>query len=64
MSALMREILLHGAPDEAFDRSVSFARRIAESFGGYECPRNTRSGCAATEVNRRKGESIECFFDS
>ena len=33
MSALMREILLHGAPDEAFDRSVSFARRMAESFG-------------------------------
>ena len=33
MSALMREILLHGAPDEAFDRSVVFARRMAESFG-------------------------------
>jgi nucleotide-binding universal stress UspA family protein len=33
MSALMREILLHGGPDEAFDRSVSFARRMAESFG-------------------------------
>jgi nucleotide-binding universal stress UspA family protein len=33
MSALMREILLHGAPDEAFDRAVSFARRMAESFG-------------------------------
>ena len=29
----MREILLHGAPDEAFDRSVLFARRMAESFG-------------------------------
>ncbi len=29
----MREILLHGGLDEAFDRSVSFARRMAESFG-------------------------------
>ena len=29
----MREILLHGGPDEAFDRSVVFARRMAESFG-------------------------------
>lgn len=32
MSA-MREILLHGGMDEAFDRSVLFARRMAESFG-------------------------------
>ena len=29
----MQNILLHGAPDEAFDRSVLFARRMAESFG-------------------------------
>ena len=29
----MREILVHGGPDEAFDRSVMFARRMAESFG-------------------------------
>ena len=29
----MRTILLHGGPDEAFDRSVLFARRMAESFG-------------------------------
>ena len=29
----MREILLHGGVDEAFDRSVLFARRMAESFG-------------------------------
>ena len=29
----MREILLHGSPDEAFDRSALFARRMAESFG-------------------------------
>jgi hypothetical protein len=29
----MREILLHGSPDEGFDRSVLFARRMAESFG-------------------------------
>lgn len=29
----MREVLLHGGADEAFDRSVSFARRLAESFG-------------------------------
>ena len=28
----MREILLHGSMDEAFDQSVSFARRLAESF--------------------------------
>src|SRR5687767_13216767 len=29
----MRKILLHGGLDEAFDRSVLFARRMAESFG-------------------------------
>ena len=29
----MQEILVHGGPDEAFDRSVVFARRMAESFG-------------------------------
>ena len=29
----MREVLLHGGSDEAFDRSVAFARRLAESFG-------------------------------
>jgi hypothetical protein len=29
----MREILLHGGPEEDFDRSVAFARRMAESFG-------------------------------
>lgn len=32
MSA-MREILLHGGMDDTFDRSVLFARRMAESFG-------------------------------
>lgn len=30
---VMREILLHGSPNEAFDRSVVFARKMAESFG-------------------------------
>lgn len=29
----MREILVHGAPEEAFDRSVLFARRMAELYG-------------------------------
>jgi hypothetical protein len=29
----MREVLLHGRADESFDRSVAFARRLAESFG-------------------------------
>jgi nucleotide-binding universal stress UspA family protein len=29
----LREVLLHGGSDEAFDRSVLFARRMAESFG-------------------------------
>lgn len=29
----MRHVLLHGGSDEAFDRSASFARRLAESFG-------------------------------
>ena len=29
----MREVLLHGSADAAFDRSVAFARRLAESFG-------------------------------
>lgn len=28
----MREILLHGGADDAFDRSFVFARRLAESF--------------------------------
>ncbi len=28
----MREILLHGSTDEAFDQSVTFARQLAESF--------------------------------
>jgi hypothetical protein len=31
--ATMREVLLHGGAFEAFDRSVAFARRLAESFG-------------------------------
>lgn len=29
----MREVLLHGGADEGFDRSVTFAGRLAESFG-------------------------------
>lgn len=29
----MRQVLLHGASDELFDRSVDFARRLAESYG-------------------------------
>ena len=29
----MREVVLHGGLDESFDRSVGFARRLAESFG-------------------------------
>jgi nucleotide-binding universal stress UspA family protein len=29
----MREVLLHGGSDEAFNKSVPFARRLAESFG-------------------------------
>ena len=29
----MREVLLHGGTGEAFDRSVSFARLLVESFG-------------------------------
>ncbi|HVL67755.1 MAG TPA: universal stress protein [Vicinamibacterales bacterium] len=29
----MREILVHGGLDDGFDRSVLFARRMAESFG-------------------------------
>ena len=29
----MREVLLHGGMDDAFDRSVTFARQLAESFG-------------------------------
>jgi nucleotide-binding universal stress UspA family protein len=29
----MREVLLHGGMDESFDRSVAFARKLAESFG-------------------------------
>jgi nucleotide-binding universal stress UspA family protein len=32
-AATMKEVLLHGGVDEAFDRSVVFARRLAESFG-------------------------------
>jgi hypothetical protein len=29
----MREVLLHGSAGEAFDRSVAFARQLAEAFG-------------------------------
>jgi len=29
----MKEVLVHGGADEAFDRAVVFARRLAESFG-------------------------------
>ena len=29
----MREILLHGGHDEAFDRSVLFAQQVAQTFG-------------------------------
>lgn len=29
----MREVLLHGGAEDAFDRSVAFARRLSESFG-------------------------------
>ena len=29
----MREILVHGGPDETFDRAVLFARRMAELYG-------------------------------
>ncbi|MCA1562077.1 MAG: universal stress protein [Acidobacteria bacterium] len=29
----MREVLLHGSADEAFDQSAKFAKRLAESFG-------------------------------
>ena len=32
-STTMREVLVHGGMDEAFDRSVAFARQLAESFG-------------------------------
>jgi|SRR5688572_3157911 len=32
-STTMREVLVHGGMDEAFDRSVGFARQLAESFG-------------------------------
>jgi Universal stress protein family len=32
-SATMRDVLLHGGADEAFDRSVAFAKQLAESFG-------------------------------
>ena len=32
-AATMREVLLHGGAGEAFDRSVVFARRLAEAFG-------------------------------
>lgn len=31
--ATMKQVLLHGGLDETFDRSVVFARRMAESFG-------------------------------
>ena len=31
--ATMREVLLHGGAGEAFDRSVAFARKLAEAFG-------------------------------
>ena len=42
----MREVLLHGGVDEAFDRSVEFARRLAESFGARLHVLYTRGGSA------------------
>jgi nucleotide-binding universal stress UspA family protein len=32
-NAEMKEVLVHGGMDEGFDRSVIFAKRLAESFG-------------------------------
>lgn len=32
-SGTMREVLLHGGADEVFDRSVAFAKQLADSFG-------------------------------
>ena len=29
----MKRVLLHGTTDDGFDRSIAFARRLAESFG-------------------------------
>ena len=31
--ATMREVLLHGVAGEAFDRTIGFARQLAEAFG-------------------------------
>jgi hypothetical protein len=33
MAATMKDVLLHGGAFEAFDRSVLFAKRFADSFG-------------------------------
>ena len=48
----IREILLQGGADEAYDRSIVFARRLAESFGArlhvvYAITDPLSAGCTA-----------------
>jgi nucleotide-binding universal stress UspA family protein len=57
----MREVLLHGASDDAFDRSVSVARRLAESFGArlhvlYTVPDPLSAGWTAEVGSERMPE--------
>jgi nucleotide-binding universal stress UspA family protein len=52
----MRHVLLHGGSDEAFDRSASFARRLAESFGArlhvvYTVDQPLGAGAIISEMN-------------
>ena len=62
----MREVLLHGGTDEAFDRSVAFARRLAESFGArlhvlYTVPDPLAAGWTAEMSAERMPEVHEAM---
>src|SRR5918992_1339318 len=57
----MREILVHAGPDEAFNRAVLFARRMAESFSArlhvlYTVAEPLSAGWTAEELVRYTNE--------
>jgi hypothetical protein len=64
----MREVLLHGGMDDAFDRSVVFARQLAESFGArlhviYTIEDPLRSGWTAEMSPERLPEIHQAIED-
>jgi hypothetical protein len=66
--ATMREVLLHGGADETFDRSVVFARQLAESFGArlhivYTLPDPLSAGWTAEVSPERLPEVHQAIED-